>query len=64
MQLLAMGNPLRKSPRKITVAVWLIIAVSLGVNFWMNYYHPIGWLLDVIILVVLIGRLYPSDSKR
>ena len=47
----------------MSVTAWLIIAVALGLNFWLDYYHPIGWLLDVIILAVVLIKLYRAENN-
>jgi len=49
-----------KPPRKISALAWLILAVALGLNFWFDYYHPLGWFFDVVILVVFAVR---ADRK-
>lgn len=33
--------------------MWCVIAVLLGLNFWFDYYHPLGFFIDVVILIVL-----------
>ena len=59
-----MGNPLHTSPRKIPASAWLIVAVALGLNFWLDYYHPIGWFLDIIFLGALVIKLYRSENDH
>jgi hypothetical protein len=44
---------------------WLLgpfLAIILGLNFWFDYYHPLGILLDIVILIVLIDR-WTSRNK-
>jgi hypothetical protein len=46
----------------MSVTAWLVIAVAVGLNFWLDYYHPIGWFLDVIILAVVLVKLYRAEN--
>jgi hypothetical protein len=32
---------------------WVFILLVLSLNFWFDYYHPGGFVLDVIVLSVL-----------
>ena len=32
---------------------WVFILLVLGLNFWFDYYHPGGIVLDVIIVLAL-----------
>ena len=50
-------------PRKISSLSWVFIAVVLGLNFWIDYYHPLGWFFDVIILAALAIRADRKSQK-
>ena len=45
------SNRTRKGP-----VFWCIMAVIVPLNLWFDYYHPLGFLFDVIILVVLVVK--------
>lgn len=55
-------NPFEKSP-----GLWVIVAVVVGINLWFDYYHPPGFILDGIILIVLLikwaSHEWPSDRN-
>ena len=38
------------------IAGGCIIAGTIGLNLWYDYYHPRGLILDAIILIVLLVR--------
>jgi len=35
---------------------WPILVAVLGLNFWYDYYHPGGLILDAIILVYFLMK--------
>jgi hypothetical protein len=36
------------------VAIGCIVAAIVGLNFWVDYYHPVWLCFDAFILIVLI----------
>jgi hypothetical protein len=32
---------------------WIFILLVLSLNFWFDYYHPRGFVFDVIVVLVL-----------
>jgi hypothetical protein len=42
--------------------LWIIIAIIVGLNLWFDYYHPLGRLFDII--VVVIGLVVWGRQKR
>lgn len=47
---------IRKQP-----SLLLLVIPPLALNFWFDYYHPIGILVDVILVVALVvGYLIDS----
>ena len=40
--------------------LWPLLLIILGLNFWWDYYHPLGFFFDVIILIVVLAK----PSKR
>ena len=41
-------------PRRIPAYMWVVLAVIAGLNFLYNYYHPLGWFIDVVIVVAFL----------
>lgn len=31
---------------------WIIVAVVVALNCWFDYYHPLGILFDIIIVII------------
>ena len=54
-------RPARRSPASWALVVVIVVAVVL-LNFWYDYRHPLGILVDVIIALVLVVR-YVSRSE-
>lgn len=56
------SNPFWTGPR-----LWAIVAVAIGVNLWYDYYHPLGLIVDGIVIVVLLFKWlsdeWPSDRN-
>jgi hypothetical protein len=43
--------------------LWVIIAVIVGLNLWYDFYHPLGFFFDAIIVIVLIVK-WPRGSQK
>jgi hypothetical protein len=41
----------RRSP-----VLWVIVGVLILLNVWFDYYHPLGFIFDVVVGVVLLIR--------
>ena len=39
--------------RDVPGPLWCFGAIVLGLNFWIDYYHPLGFVVDGIILVTI-----------
>jgi hypothetical protein len=39
-----------------SLSLWVIVALVLGLNFWFDYYHPLGLIFDLLVGVVLLFR--------
>lgn len=39
--------------RDVPGPLWCLDAIVLGLNFWFDYYHPLGFLVDGVILVAM-----------
>jgi hypothetical protein len=48
--------------RERPLSFWIIVAVIIGLNVWFDYYHPLGILFDVIIVIILAVRSYRATS--
>ena len=33
---------------------WTMVAILIGLNGWFDYYHPLGLLFDIIIVIALV----------
>ena len=41
--------------------LWVIIPSMILLNFWFDYYHPLGFIIDVILgLIILVVYLIKS----
>jgi len=49
---------------RIGVFLWLFLGIITGLNFWFDYYHPVGSVLDIVILLVLCFRFFPSENSK
>jgi hypothetical protein len=47
-----------------TPVIWVIVAVLVALNFWYDYHHPLGIILDVIAAVVLLIWCFGKSIKR
>jgi len=43
-------------PRKIPAYGWVLLALIVGLNLWYDYYHPLGWLFDVVIIIAVLFK--------
>ena len=41
--------------------LWVIIAAIVLLNFWFDYYHPLGVIIDVIVGLIFLG-VYLKNS--
>lgn len=32
---------------------WVFVLLLVGLNFWFDYYHPLGAVFDVVIVIAL-----------
>ena len=39
-----------------SLSLWVIVALVLALNFWFDYYHPLGLIFDLLVGVVLLFR--------
>jgi hypothetical protein len=46
-----------------SLGVWVIIAVLVGLNLWYDWYHPLGFFFDAIIVIVLIVK-WPRGPQK
>jgi hypothetical protein len=44
------------------LSFWIIVSVIIGLNVWFDYYHPLGILFDIIIVIILGFRSYRATS--
>jgi len=44
------------SRRRTGIFVWPLLAVVIALNLWYDYYHPLGIMADVVIVIVLCIR--------
>jgi hypothetical protein len=51
------------SPFERNRGFWWIVAVLVGLNLWFDYYHPLGFLFDIIILIVVIAK-WPRTPRN
>ncbi len=40
------------------------LAIILGLNFLYDYYHPIGFVFDIVILLVIAGRWASGNNPN
>jgi len=50
------------SIRRLPLWGWASLIVLLFLNLWFDYYHPGGFLIDVVILVWVIGRIASGNK--
>jgi hypothetical protein len=53
-----------KRPDTNRVFLWLFLATITGLNFWFDYYHPAGIILDIIILLALGFKYLSSENSN
>jgi len=51
-----MADGFPKRSRKERIFLWRLIAIMVGLNFWTDYYHPGGFLIDTILLIVVFVK--------
>jgi hypothetical protein len=44
-------------------AFWVFLAVLVLLNVWFDYYHPLGIIIDVILVVVLLTRYLGKSGQ-
>ena len=62
--MLSVINEPPKRPAKNRIFLWLFLATITGLNFWYDYYHPGGIILDIIILFFLAFKYFPSENSK
>jgi hypothetical protein len=35
---------------------WIIVVVAVVLNGWFDYYHPLGILFDIIIVIIWVAK--------
>ncbi len=58
-----MGSRFYNNVRDLGVGGWVIIAGALLLNFWFDYYHPLGFFIDFAILVALLAGILKTDGE-
>jgi len=36
----------------------MVIGVVILLNFWYDYHHPLGFLFDIIVAIILIAKYF------
>ena len=44
--------------RDIPAGLWFVALILLALNFWFDYYHPLGILFDVLIIAAWLLGAY------
>jgi len=44
------------SLREHSWSFWIIVVVAVVLNGWFDYYHPLGILFDIIIVVIWLAK--------
>jgi hypothetical protein len=58
------SNQDNPAPKRNWWFLGTFIAIILGLNFWYDYYHPLGFVLDIVIFIVFADKLFSKNKSK
>ncbi len=52
-----------KRSRGVRIFLWVFVSIAVALNLWFDYYHPPGFLIDIIILIYICVKWDRRNSN-